>query len=300
MPSRRGRRRSAGAGRSNKMDLGFPVAQKRERAALTQEHASKEGVTPAGVTVVRISNAEQGFHPDRRPHPAKRRQAVACIKNTAAEGNLSTRRSTSTTTAGVPSTPRRDRDGPVKAEKVHSGSRARNSGHQKPEEDEGSQPAWPMRSRAHGRRRQEPDHPHRSARNGCHRQGPDHLHRHGRSRQARGLRNPDRAHATTIARSPHASPAPLTCAAGMPGSPARQHRHRRAAFRSSARQPAYKVTAEESRSISPAAPFTGVARLSRRCPRGRREVGEREGAGGGMLLGFHPHVTRRRRRGSGG
>jgi hypothetical protein len=53
------------------MDLGFPLAQKRVGggAAPTQEHASKEGVAPIGVTVVRISDAEQGFHPGRRPHP---------------------------------------------------------------------------------------------------------------------------------------------------------------------------------------------------------------------------------------
>jgi hypothetical protein len=32
-------------------------------------HASKEEVAPAGVTVIRIGNAEQGFHSGRKPHP---------------------------------------------------------------------------------------------------------------------------------------------------------------------------------------------------------------------------------------
>jgi hypothetical protein len=66
-PSRRGRRRKAAAGRSDKADLGFPLAQRWD--GLTQEHASKEEVAPTGVTVVRIGNAEKGFHPGRRPHP---------------------------------------------------------------------------------------------------------------------------------------------------------------------------------------------------------------------------------------
>jgi hypothetical protein len=47
------------------------------RSGSTQEHASKEEVAPAGVTVIRIGNAEQGFHPGKKPHPGERRQAVA-------------------------------------------------------------------------------------------------------------------------------------------------------------------------------------------------------------------------------
>jgi hypothetical protein len=46
-----------------------PGTKRGRGAAPTQEHASKEGVAPTGVTMVRISNAEQGFHSGRRPHP---------------------------------------------------------------------------------------------------------------------------------------------------------------------------------------------------------------------------------------
>jgi hypothetical protein len=42
------------------------------RSGSTQEHASKEEVAPAGVTVIRIGNAEQGFHPGRKPHPGEK------------------------------------------------------------------------------------------------------------------------------------------------------------------------------------------------------------------------------------
>jgi hypothetical protein len=58
---------------------------------------------------------------------------------------------------------------------------------------------------------------------------------------------------------------------------------------SSARWPASKTTAGEPRGIGPPAPFTGIARLSRRRPRGATRGG---GNGGGgrqrVALGFAP------------
>jgi hypothetical protein len=69
------------------------------RSGSTQEHASKEEVAPAGVTVIRIGNAEQGFHLGRRPHPGKKETSSS---RTTAEGSLSTRRIMSTTAVGVP------------------------------------------------------------------------------------------------------------------------------------------------------------------------------------------------------
>jgi hypothetical protein len=41
------------------------------RGGSTQEHASKEEVAPAGVTVIRTGITEQGFHPGRKPHPGE-------------------------------------------------------------------------------------------------------------------------------------------------------------------------------------------------------------------------------------
>jgi hypothetical protein len=64
------------------------------RSGSTQEHASKEEVAPAGVTVIRIGNAEQGFHPGRRPHPGEKETRSS---RTTAKGSLSKRRSMATT-----------------------------------------------------------------------------------------------------------------------------------------------------------------------------------------------------------
>jgi hypothetical protein len=69
---------------------------------------------------------------------------------------------------------------------------------------------------------------------------------------------------------------------------------------SSARWPASKTTVGEPRGIGPAAPFTGVTRLSRRRPRGATRGGGKRGRGpaaGGFRV--RPHVARRKRRRSG-
>jgi hypothetical protein len=113
-----------------------------------------------------------------------------------------------------------------------------------PEEDEGNQPAWPTRSRTHGRRRQGSDHPHRSARTAAHagvagRGQTTHIAAPGqrpeppspRPKEPRsGPSGPDRARATAVARAPCASPALRTHAAGTPGPPARHRRRCRAAY----------------------------------------------------------------------
>jgi hypothetical protein len=140
-PSRRGRRRSAAASRSNKMDLGFPLTQKGERSGSDPRTRLQGGSgTRKCHRGPHQQRREKGFHPAGGRTPAERRQEVACIKNTTTEGNLSMRRSTSTTTAGVPNTPRRDQDGPAKAGKVHSGSEQEAPATRDPEEDDGSQP----------------------------------------------------------------------------------------------------------------------------------------------------------------
>jgi hypothetical protein len=71
------------------------------RSGSTQDHASKEEVAPAGVTVIRNGRAEQGFHPGRAAHPSKTETSKGKHSATAA-GSLSTRRSTSTTTVDYP------------------------------------------------------------------------------------------------------------------------------------------------------------------------------------------------------
>jgi hypothetical protein len=111
-PSRRGRRRSAAVGRSNKTDLRFPLATS-GRGDSTQEHASKEEVAPAGVIMVRNGSAEQGFHPGKKPHPGKTEMdSGKRSANTTEAGSLSTRRSMPTTSAAAPSAPGRPRWSP--------------------------------------------------------------------------------------------------------------------------------------------------------------------------------------------
>jgi hypothetical protein len=89
------------------------------RSGSTQEHASKKEVAPADVTVIRIGNAEQGFHPGKKPHPGERRQAAAEPPQKAAYRRGE---ACQPPPQKYHRTPRKDRDGHAKAGQVHRGS----------------------------------------------------------------------------------------------------------------------------------------------------------------------------------
>jgi hypothetical protein len=83
------------------------------RSSSTQEHASKEEVAPAGVTVIRTDIVEQGFHPGMKPHPDE----------TETSSSQTPPRKIAYQRGGACQqppqeyhhTPRKDRDGPAKA-----------------------------------------------------------------------------------------------------------------------------------------------------------------------------------------
>jgi hypothetical protein len=131
--------------------------------------------------------------------------------------------------------------------------------------------------------------------------------RNGRQRNAPG-RAPGRAEGRALApwpqptwpRSGPVEPRSVPRCCGP--SPSPRHLHRRVTSGHRRDSPPPRSPRGSREALSPAAPFTGVDRLSRRRPLGGDE--ERGGDGGGgwrrRWLGYRPYVARRQRRRSAG
>jgi hypothetical protein len=100
-PSRRGRHRSAAAGRSDKADLGFPLAQREERFYPRTRLQGGSGTRRCHRVTHRQPPSRVFTRAGDRPS-AKRRRAVASSQHTIVVGSLSTRRSTLATTIVEP------------------------------------------------------------------------------------------------------------------------------------------------------------------------------------------------------